>query len=312
MGPTHQNKAEKIAEHVIVEPMSIHIGAILHGVDLTRKLSVSEVNTIRKALLDWKVIFFRNQHLDHRQHIEFARNFGDLTPAHAVFERDSEYPEIYSVSKNRTAFAARPAATRAWTDWHTDVTAAVNPPFGSILRGVVVPPYGGDTHFCNMAAAYRALSLTMRTFLSTLRAIHRFKRATDDDNAVAYNEMLDRNPLEAEHPLVTVHPETNEVSLFTSQEFCQRIVGLASRESDALLEFLWEHCIRAEFCVRFKWEPGSIAFWDNRSTQHQAIRDVYDSDFEREFYRVTLNGEIPVGVDGKSSNRIAGDPIKPI
>jgi len=145
-----------------------------------------------------------------------------------------------------------------------------------------------------------------------LRAVHRFKLASDDADADSYNEMLARNPLRAEHPLVTVHPETGEHSLYVSQEFTRNIIGLTPRESDLLLEFLWEHSVRAEFCLRFKWQPGSIAFWDNRSTQHQAIRDVYDSDFEREFYRVTLNGSIPLGVDGNPSTLLAGDPITPL
>ena len=302
----------KVNSDLVVEPMTIHIGAEIDGVDLKRSLTEDEIATIRSALLRWKVIFFRDQFLTHEQHIAFARQFGDLTPAHAVFGSHPDYPEIYPVLKNRAAFAARPAAQRAWTDWHTDVTAAINPPMASILRGVVVPPYGGDTHFCNTAAAYQALSPTMREFLAELRAIHRFKSATDDVQADDYNRMLRDNPVVAEHPLVTVHPETGERVLYTSQEFTSHIVGLEPRESDALLEFLWEHCIRAEFCVRFNWKPGSIAFWDNRATQHQAIRDVYASDFEREFYRVTLNGEIPVGVDGKSSTHISGQPITTI
>ena len=312
MSSTVEAPAHELAKHVIVKPMTIHIGAQIDGVDLTRDLSPTEVATLRQALLDWKVIFFRNQPLDHRQHIDFARHFGDLTPAHVVFGSTAEFPEIYPVTRNRTAFAARPSATRAWTDWHTDITAAINPPFASILRAVVVPPYGGDTHWANMAAAFRALSPKMQEFLSGLRCVHRFKRADVDEQADDYNRMVDANPLMAEHPLVVVHPETGERSLYTSQEFTHEIVGLEPRESEALLEFLWEHCVRAEFCVRFKWEPGSIAFWDNRSTQHQAIRDLYDSDFEREFFRVTLNGTIPQGVDGQPSNHLSGAPITPI
>lgn len=299
------------AEHVRVEPMTVHTGALIHGVDLTCALSSAEVQVIRQALLQWKVVFFRNQHLTHQQHINFARQFGDPTPAHAVFGQHPEYPEIYPVTKHRTAFAGRPSAKRVWTDWHTDVTAVINPPFASILRGVVVPPYGGDTHFTNMVSAFEALSPALKSFLSGLRAIHRFKRARDHDQADDYNKMIDQNPVMAEHPLVAVHPETGEHSLFTSQEFCREIVELSPRESEVLLEFLWEHSIRAEFSVRFRWEPGSIAFWDNRSTQHQAIRDVYDTDFEREMYRVTLNGVTPVGVDGNPSRHISGDVIKP-
>jgi taurine dioxygenase len=308
-----ESRTSTAAEHVRVTPMTVHIGAEISGVDLTRVLTPDEVTVIRQALLDWKVIFFRNQHLDHRQHSDFARQFGDLTPAHVVFGSDPEYPAIYPVTKNRTAFAARPSAIRAWTDWHTDITAAINPPFASILRGVVVPPYGGDTHWCNTAAAFRSLSPPMQQFLSGLRAVHRFKTApAEDARASDYNAMIAANPLAAEHPLVCVHPETGEACLYTSQEFTRNIVGLTTRESDLLLEFLWEHCVRAEFCVRFRWEPGSIAFWDNRATQHQAIRDVYDSDFEREFYRVTLNGAIPVGLDGQPSTWLSGEPITPL
>ncbi|MFT5505046.1 MAG: alpha-ketoglutarate-dependent taurine dioxygenase [Gammaproteobacteria bacterium] len=295
-----------------IKPLSVHIGAEISGVDLTEALSNSNIETIRDAFLKWRVIFFRDQHLTHKQHIDFARSFGELTPAHVVFGSDPEYPEIYPVTKSRASFAARPGATRAWTDWHTDVTSAINPPFASILRGVEVPPFGGDTHFTSMVAAYKALSTTMQTFISSLRAVHQFKPAEDNEQAGAYNKMIQARPMKTEHPLVTVHPETGEASIYTSQEFTRHIVGLDPRESDMLLEFLWEHCMRPEFTVRFKWEPGSIAFWDNRSTQHQAIRDVYDTDFDRIFYRVTLNGTIPKGIDGQPSRALAGDPIIPV
>jgi taurine dioxygenase len=152
----------------------------------------------------------------------------------------------------------------------------------------------------------------MQRFLCELRAVHRYETAQAGEFADAYNSRIEANPLMTEHPLVVAHPETGEHSLFTSPDFISHIVGLEARESEILLEFLWEHSVRAEFCVRFKWEPGSIAFWDNRSTQHQAIRDVYASDFDREFYRVTLNGEIPLGIDGKPSTHLSGAPITAI
>lgn len=304
--------ASGAGQQVVVRPLTVHIGAEIDGVDLTKPLNQAEVTAIRRALLDWKVVFFRDQQLDHRQQVEFARRFGEPTPAHVVFGGHPEFPEIYPVTRSRTASAGRPRNVRAWSDWHTDITAAINPPFASILRGVVVPPYGGDTHWCNLAAAYRALSPTMQSFLAGLRCIHRFQRADNDENAADYNRLVDANALVTEHPLVVAHPETGEASLYTSPDFVQQIVGLEPRESEALLQFLWEHSIRAEFCVRFRWEPGSIAFWDNRCTQHQAIRDVYDSEFEREFYRVTLNGAIPVGVDGQPSRQLSGARIESI
>ena len=116
----------------------------------------------------------------------------------------------------------------------------------------------------------------------------------------------------SEHPLVTVHPETGEKMLFTNAAYVDHIVGLSPRESQCLLEYLWEHCLQPEFTIRFRWSAGSIAFWDNRATQHQAIGDIFDTDFNRELYRVTLNGEIPVGTDGRRSTALSGEPIKPV
>ena len=295
-----------------VIPLTVHTGAEIRGVDLSAPLQDDEVRSIRQALLQWKVIFFRGQHLDHSQHIAFARRFGEPTPGHVVFGNESNLPEIYPVTKHRTAFAARPDAVRHWTDWHTDITAAVNPPFASILRAVVVPLYGRDTQWTNMEVAYRALSPAMQEFLSGLRAVHRFKRADGGDQAADYNAKVTAADLLSEHPLVHSHPETGNPSLYTNQEFVREIVGLSPRESEAILEFLWEHCIRAEFAVRFKWEEGSIAFWDNRSTQHLAIRDVYQTDFPREFYRVTLNGAPLTGMDGQPSRALSGQAIRAV
>jgi taurine dioxygenase len=109
--------------------------------------------------------------------------------------------------------------------------------------------------------------------------------------------------------MVRVHPETGERALFVSPSFLKSVVGLSPRESQVLLEFLWEHVVRPEFTVRFRWEPGSIAFWDNRATAHLAPRDIFDADFDRQFYRVTLVGDVPVGVDGRASSALEGEPI---
>ena len=148
-----------ISSQLDVRPLAVHIGAEIRGVDLTEPLPAQQIADIKAALLRWKVVFFRDQHLDHTQHVSFARQFGEPTPAHVVFGGDEQFPEIYSVAKFRTAntkLAEDPR--RPWSGWHTDITAAVNPPYASILRGVVVPPYGGDTQWTNLAAAYQALS----------------------------------------------------------------------------------------------------------------------------------------------------------
>ena len=163
------------AAAVEVTPMSIHIGAEIGGVDLSRPLPPEHVSAIRAALLRWKVVFFREQALDHRKHIALARQFGETTAGHVVYGSDGEYPQIYSVAKDRKANRFQGQVLfRPWSGWHTDITAAINPPAASILRGEVVPPYGGDTQFTNLVAAYNALSPVMQTIVDGLRGVHRF------------------------------------------------------------------------------------------------------------------------------------------
>ena len=298
-----------------VRPMSVHIGAEIEGVELSQPLSSETVSKIRQALLKWKVVFFRDQHLDHSQHVKFARQFGALTPGHVVFGHDETYPEIYSVSKFRTATQnAAPPTTRPWSGWHTDVTAALNPPAASILRGDVVPPYGGDTQWTNLVTAYENLSPTFREMLDELRGVHRFeaKATTDGESVKEFETRVNRRLMVSEHPLVTVHPETGERVLYCSPSYIKSITGLTPRESQQIMELLWEHAIRPEFTVRFRWEKGSIAFWDNRATAHLAPSDIYQTDFDRQFYRVTLLGEVPTAVDGSTSRAIEGKPIEAV
>ena len=295
---------------VEVVPMSIHIGAEIHGVDLSRPLPPAQVSAVRAALLRWKVVFFRDQTLDHAKHIAAARNFGDTTAGHVVYGSDGEYPQIYSVAKNRKANRFQGQTLfRPWSGWHTDITAALNPPAASMLRGDVVPPYGGDTQFTSLVAAYNALSPVMQKFVDGLRGLHRFAPPPGVDESPEYRELMRKRTLVSEHPIVRVHPETSERALFVSPSFLKSIVGVSARESQVLLEFLWEHIVRPEFTARFRWAPGSVAFWDNRATAHLAPRDIFDSDFDRQFYRVTLVGDVPVGVDGKPSTAIEGQPI---
>lgn len=307
---TAQHSVAETYAAINVRPLSIHIGAEIDGVDLTRPLSPEAVQDIRAALVKWKVVFFREQQLDHQQHIEFARQFGELTPGHVVFGGDDQYPEIYSVAKHRTANRNQSQALlRPWSGWHADITAAINPPFASILRGDIVPPYGGDTQWTNLVAAYNALSPTLQGFVDGLRGIHRFGPPQATQSSQEYDERVRRRTLVSEHPLVRVHPESGERVLYVSPSFLKSIVGLTPQESQKLLELLWEHAVRPEFTVRFKWEPGSIAFWDNRSTAHLAPRDIFDADFDRQFYRVTLLGDVPAGVDASPSKAIEGEPI---
>jgi alkyl sulfatase len=293
-----------------IAPLTLHIGAEIRGVDLKRPLPPEELRQVRDAFLKWKVVFFRGQHLDHAQHAAMARQFGEPTIGHAVFGHVEGHPEIYSVAKYRTANENRAAMmVTPWSGWHTDITAAVNPPCASILRGVRIPPYGGDTLWTNLVAAYAGLSPTLRGFVDGLRGIHKFAPRESVTARSEYNERIRRRVLESEHPLVTVHAETGERVLFVSPSFLKSIVGLAPRESHKLLELLWEHVTRPEYTVRFKWNEGDIAFWDNRSTAHLAPRDIFESEFDRQLYRITLVGEPLVGIDGRPSRAIEGAPI---
>ena len=294
------------AEAMEVVPLTLHIGAEIRGVDLAERLTPEQVRAIRDAFLKWKVVFFRSQNLDHAQHVAMARQFGEPTIGLAVFGHVDGYPEIYSVAKNRTANSKYEAMTvTPWFGWHTDVTAAVNPPFASILRGVTIPPYGGDTFWTNLVVAYEGLSPVMRDIVDGLRAIHAF----EPSGAGAYDEKVSRRRLRSEHPLVSVHPETGERVLVASPSFIKSIAGMAPRESAKFLEILWEHVVRPEYTVRFKWNPGDIAFWDNRSTAHLAPRDIFQSNFDRQLYRITLVGQKLVGVNGQESRAIEGLPI---
>ena len=302
--------SQQTPRSIEIVPLTLHIGAEIRGVDLTKPLPPQQAKEVRDAFLKWKVVFFRNQHLDHAQHVAMARQFGEPTIGHAVLGHLDDYPEIYSVAKNRLANESRKAQmVTPWTGWHADITAAVNPPMASILRGVTIPPYGGDTFWTNLNAAYMALSPTMRAFVDGLRGIHQFGNRGETNRSDEYKDRVKRRALESEHPIVTVHAETSERILYVSPSFLKSIVGLTPRESQKILEILWEHITRPEYTVRFKWNEGDIAFWDNRSTVHLAPTDIFESDFDRQLYRVTLVGKPLVGVDGQPSKSIEGVPI---
>ena len=305
-----QNPSPGSYQHFTLTPLTLHIGAKIDDIDLREPLSAEALQEVQHALVKWKVIFFQNQSLDHKAHVAFARQLGEPTIGHAVFGHDDNFPEIYSVAKHRTANSANELRVqRPWTGWHTDITAAVNPPCASILRGVVIPPYGGDTFWTSLAAAYNGLSVPLREFLETLDGVHRFKLPAQQAQAKDYVKDVQNRYMESAHPLVAVHPVSGEKLLYVSPYFLNRIEGLAARESDVLLEMLWEHVVRPEYTVRYQWQAGDVAVWDNRATAHLAPADIFESDFDRQLYRVTLVGEKLNGVDGRVSRAISGDPI---
>jgi taurine dioxygenase len=305
---------------VTVTPLSAHTGAEIGGVDIARPLDDSAVDAIKQALDRWKVVFFRGQQLDHAAQIAFGRQFGELTYAHPHDDTPPDgYPEIYTVDPRRFAQQygiANPEDERlrrqaSANGWHTDVTPAVNPPAGSILRADVVPPYGGDTTFTNLVAAYEGLAPQIQSFVDTLRAEHIYGANPSGyrPRLAGWSSKIEKNRLVAHHPMVRVHPRTGEKALFVNPVFTDNIVDLSPQESRWILEYLFAQLSRPEYTVRFHWEPGSVAFWDNRATAHLGPQDLA-SDVERVLHRVTIIGDVPVGPDGELSKLIEGQPFQ--
>jgi taurine dioxygenase len=269
-----------------IRPVTASIGAEVSGVDLASELPAETIATLRRALCEHVVLFFRGQDLSPAQHLAFARRFGEISVA-PFGPKHPEHPEI-------TVLEQTTPKGEGADSWHTDNTFMQEPPLGSILRAVQLPPVGGDTCFANMAAAYEALSAPLRGFLEGLRAEHDLSRTLrqairDGHSSDDLLAMQRRHP-PVSHPVVRTHPETRRKLLFVNGNFTTRLLGLSERENQVLLPFLIDHVRAPEFQCRFRWEPGAVAFWDNRSAQHYGVPD-YSA--RRIMHRVTLAGDRP-------------------
>jgi taurine dioxygenase len=304
---------------IVVQPVAGHIGADISGVDIAGPLAPETVQQLKDALHKYKVIFFRDQHLDHASQIAFGRQFGPLTYAHPHDEAPPEgHAEIFTVDprryEQRYGKEFRELTRRRrysyFSGWHTDVTAAVNPPAVSILRADVVPEIGGDTQWANLQAAYEGLSPAVRSFVDGLRAEHRYGGPDSGlSRNSSYSKRIADNLLVAIHPVVRVHPVTGAKGLFVNPGFTSHIVDVSAGESKAILDLLYAEITQPKYTVRFRWEPGSVAVWDNRATSHLAPTDIEHLDLRRTLHRVTVIGDIPVGPDGHESELIAGKPF---
>jgi alpha-ketoglutarate-dependent sulfate ester dioxygenase len=294
-----------------IEPLAGYIGAEIRGVDLRDAPEPGVIEEIRAALHAYKVIFFRDQQIGHGEQVAFARRFGKVTPAHPHEEDPPEgFPEILPIDSRRYESNLGRRRTSYDSSWHTDVTALLNPPAASILRAHILPPYGGDTAWTNLVAAYENLPRDLREFADKLDIKHQF------NSKAAAGSQRERKVREANlvsyHPAVRVHPVTGERALFVSPGFtrgARKIRGYSPSQSESILKLLWEEATRTEYTVRFRWAPGSVAFWDNRATAHLAIPDAGHLDYDRVLYRVTLEGDVPEGVDGRKSESVSGDPF---
>ncbi|MEX0172326.1 TauD/TfdA dioxygenase family protein [Streptomyces sp. LMG1-1-1.1] len=288
---------------ITVQKVGGRLGAVISGVRLGGDLPAETVAEIRAALLAHKVVFFRGQdHLDEDAHEAFGRLLGTPVAHPTVPSADGRYS--FPIDSDYGGRA---------NQWHTDVTFVPAYPAFSILRAVVIPPYGGNTLWANTATAYEKLPEPLRALADGLRAVH----SNDYDYAALrpgvlpeqlerFREIFASTKYLTEHPVVRVHPETGERTLLLGN-FVQRISGLTGADSRALLGLFQAHVERPENTVRWQWQVGDVAIWDNRATQHYGVDDSDDHD--RKLRRVTIDGDVPVGVDGRSSVLLAPETV---
>jgi alpha-ketoglutarate-dependent taurine dioxygenase len=270
------------------------LGAEISGADLARSnLDDEVIGEIRQALVENCVIFFRDQNLTPDQHLAFGKRFGELQ-VHEFVAPMEAHEEILEVRKEADE-------TRNFGGgWHTDVSYLERPSLGSVLYACEVPAYGGDTMFASQYLAYETLSDGMKSLLDGMTAIHSARRpyglnamsryaAGERSMKYLYSETAHG---EMEHPVIRTHVETGRKCLYVNGTFTIRFKDMTEEESEPLLSYLWQHAVRPEFTCRFRWEKGSIAFWDNRCVQHNAINDYHGQ--RRVMHRVTIEGERPV------------------
>lgn len=270
-----------------IERIGPTIGAEIHGLDLNRTLDDATFRAFEAALIEHKIVYLRDQHISTARHVEIGRMFGELE-VHP-FRPEGAFPEIMVLDNHKD----NPVLS---TDvWHSDTTFRERPTRYSILRSLVVPPAGGDTLWADMTAAYDGLSDAVRALIDSLEAVHDFKNfrvlftdSEEDRAKLRRMEELYPNPT---HPVVRTHPVSGRKAIYVNPQFTLYIKGLRDDESRALLDLLYEQAKVPEYQFRLRWKPGTIAFWDNRSTQHYAANDYYPE--RRTMERVAVIGEKP-------------------
>jgi taurine dioxygenase len=272
--------------HIEVRPVAGALGAELNGVDISRELEDDVVGEVRQALLDHLVIFLRDQKVTPQQQIAFARKFGEPI----------EYPQLRGIPEApliTPVVKLEHERVNFGGVWHTDTAYLERPPMGSMLYAIEIPPQGGDTLFANQYLAYETLSAGLKRTLDALAGVNTSTKAaasrTREDRMRASGEEL--KVLIGEHPVVRTHPETGRRALYVNIGHTERFKGWTEEESRPLLDFLFAHQVRPEFTCRFRWQPGSLAFWDNRCTQHNPVNDYHGH--RRVMHRVTLAGDVP-------------------
>ena len=277
----------KAAPPFQVERLGVRLGAEISGVDLREPLPPATLHAFEAALIEHKVVMLRDQHLTTEQHVALSRQFGDLE-VHPM-RPQGEFPEILVLDNHKD----NPVLS---TDvWHSDTTFRKTPTKYTILRCQIMPKLGGDTLWADMEAAYDGLGSSFKTMVDGMRAVHDFQnfrvlfKNTDEDRAkLRKMEDLFPNP---SHPVVRTHPVTGRKSIYVNPQFTLRIEGLKPAESRAILDVLFAQALVPEYQFRLRWAPGTIVFWDNRSTQHYAANDYYPE--RRRMERTAVIGDVP-------------------
>ena len=269
--------------HISVKRISPCIGAEIGGIDLRRPLDSNTFDEVYAALLAYRVIFFRDQNISSEQHMDFARQFGELEE-HPFIPSDAPDAEVVRFDKDEKMVGVENV-------WHSDVSWREIPSLGSVLRAHVVPDIGGDTLFADMVAAYECLDDETKALLDGKRAVNDFTQSFGQFLSPADLAEQQKKFPAVEHPLVRISPETGERSLYANAPFTSHIVGMDREDSDGLLGRLFLEARVPEYQCRFQWQANSIAFWDNRVVQHYATNDYWPQ--RRQMDRVTIIGDRP-------------------
>lgn len=272
-----------------VTPLSVALGAMISGIDISQPLAPEDRDTIEQALLEYQVLFFRDQPIEPAQQARFAAYFGDLH-IHPIYSNVPEQPEVLVLDTAVTD-------VRDNAVWHTDVTFLPTPAMGAVLSAKLLPAFGGDTLWASGIAAYEALSAPLKSLLAGLTATHDFTRSfplerfgNTAEDRLRWEEARRKNP-PLSHPVIRTHPVSGRRALFVNEGFTTRINELSETESEAILKLLFAHATRPEFTVRWRWQANDVAFWDNRVTQHFAVDDYRPN--RRVMHRATVLGDAP-------------------
>ncbi|MBW8799882.1 MAG: TauD/TfdA family dioxygenase [Streptomyces sp.] len=267
------------SDYFRIEPCGPVIGAEISGIDLRNLPTGPVLGDLKRAFLDWKVLFFRGLDPTSKEHLDFARLWGE--PIDFPTAEKADLPEVIVIAHG-------PDSPASENVWHSDVTYLQTPSTASILRAVDLPPLGGDTLWSDMAAAYDGLPDDVKERVENLTAVHDFLTRHAGRDSVRRSELSRDLFPQSDHPVVLVHPETGRRIIYVNRVYTREILGLTASENEELLELLCSQASRPEYQCRFRWTPGAIAVWDNRSTQHYAVADY--SPHRRVMERVTIAG----------------------